>query len=397
MSITIYSLLMAILWFDLFILLGRFMRHKLDVFLNYNLYPLLFLVLLSVIRLFAPVETSFTIVLRSQKLFPVLRNTLTKEIGTVFGLPITFFAAIVSFASLLAIMLLARLIWKIRKDIRTVSRLRTLEDARIVQLMREVAAESGSRQRYRLAVSRVESTPLISGILRPTIVLPEKVLTLSDEELRFILRHEWQHCLNKDLLLRVCIDVLCCVMWWNPIVFLLRQDLEQTLELKCDVNLISRMTEVEKTDYLKLILKIVALFPEYYETQSLRTAIHFRGAAAKTQTQDEDNLEQRFHLILQHGARNRKLGVMLVLLLTTCFLLSFCFVIQPYYSAPTEDYFETPDDVVVQPTPENAFILEHSDGTRSLYIYGNYVRGLSAEELENKTHELLPVIKEKEE
>ncbi len=91
---------------------------------------------------------------------------------------------------------------------------------------------------------------VVTGFFNPLIFLPLSVLELGDGELGYILCHEWNHFLARDLWIKVLVDVLCCVFWWNLPIYCLRMDLEQILELNCDRAVTVGMTEQEKTKYL---------------------------------------------------------------------------------------------------------------------------------------------------
>lgn len=76
------------------------------------------------------------------------------------------------------------------------------------------------------------STPAITGIFKPIVILPE--LDLTSTNFKYIILHEIQHFKFHDIFLKICLELLCVLYWWNPIVFLLKQQILNLLELRID-------------------------------------------------------------------------------------------------------------------------------------------------------------------
>ena len=66
--------------------------------------------------------------------------------------------------------------------------------------------------------------------------------------------HEYTHFLNHDTAVKLLVTLYCIIFWWNPVVYLLQKDLEQTLELKCDRAIAQTLNAQERTAYLRAIL-----------------------------------------------------------------------------------------------------------------------------------------------
>lgn len=397
MTLTIYSVITAILWFDLFVLLGVLLQRKLCLFMNYNLFPILFLIVLSLIRLFAPVETPLTVVIRSWIIAPAIQNTLRTEVNLGGSISLHVFQLVVFASTSVSIMLLAKLVKVYRKEYSTVEGFEQADDARLFRLMDEIVQRTGQNRPYRICVVNQSISPSICGLLHPLIILPEDILSLTDQEIRYIFMHEWQHHLQKDLWAKLFIETICCLMWWNPVVYLLKKDIDQTFELKCDLITTSQLSENDKLNYLDTLLKVARMQLQGAQRKtesSVAFAIHFTGASAKYAT----NARQRFQTIIKYNQRNRKLGAVCMICMLLLFLLSFRFVVQPYYAPPMNDLVEQENPnidwtSVVTPTPENAYIIETEDGVYLLYINNKFFRILSTSEICNETHKNIPIIK----
>ena len=81
MSISLYSVLTTFLWFNVFILLLCFLRWKLKILLGYQLFPLVLLIGLSVVRLLVPVEPFFALEVESTRVLPFLQDRSRVEVG----------------------------------------------------------------------------------------------------------------------------------------------------------------------------------------------------------------------------------------------------------------------------------------------------------------------------
>ena len=85
-------------------------------------------------------------------------------------------------------------------------------------------AESGCRPRVRCAKTRV---PIVTGIWRPTILLPETLCRPDADEmaLRHSLAHEWGHIARCDLLTWQLISLCQIFLWIQPFYWVLRREL----------------------------------------------------------------------------------------------------------------------------------------------------------------------------
>ena len=103
------------------------------------------------------------------------------------------------------------------------------------------------------------TTPLLLGLLRPVIVLPDRAYT--PEMLDGILRHELTHYRRGDLAVKWFAAAVFCVHWFNPLVYLFRRELERACELSCDARLLRDMDTEEKQRYGELLLALAANRP----------------------------------------------------------------------------------------------------------------------------------------
>jgi len=169
-------------------------------------------------------------------------------------------------------------------------------------------------------------TPCCIGVFRKRIFLPDKVY--DREELRYILLHEYTHLAHNDILLKVLITVLCGIYWWNPLVYLLRKDLNQSMEIRCDLSITKHLGERERADYLDVILKT---FREDGNSSQ------FAGTAGLVENHSKRLLE-RFRIVADMGiVQKKQVNVFAGLVMLLILIVSYSFILQPEYETPISE------------------------------------------------------------
>lgn len=123
------------------------------------------------------------------------------------------------------------------------------------QLDRCLAA-CGMRRMVRLCRSAAVDTPLLAGVFRPVIVLPDTAL--SPEDLRHIFSHELTHCRRNDLAYKWLAVLACALHWFNPAVYLMLRSINRLCELSCDQCVIAGYDAAERRQYMQTILRMLS-------------------------------------------------------------------------------------------------------------------------------------------
>ena len=100
----------------------------------------------------------------------------------------------------------------------------------------QAAANLGIKDFPRIGTTPILSSPVALGLpWRPIILLPGSCLqTTSRDQLVQILTHEGAHVLRHDPVVRLLQRISLAIWWWNPLVYLLSQQLNQAREEVCD-------------------------------------------------------------------------------------------------------------------------------------------------------------------
>lgn len=150
-----------------------------------------------------------------------------------------------------------------------------------VPVENKVILESLERQKARLGISgKVPvycnpgiSSPMLAGVLKPCIVLPEAEPV--QDRTDYILLHELIHLKRHDLLYKWLVQLCICLHWFNPFVRRLEKETGAACELACDEAVLKMLDEKQRRSYGDTLLS--AMRPR--EEQKATAAMLSEGKA----------------------------------------------------------------------------------------------------------------------
>ena len=101
------------------------------------------------------------------------------------------------------------------------------------------------------------ASPFMTGIFRPTLILPEK--ELSKEQLHNILSHEMTHFKRHDILYKWFAEFVKCIHWFNPTAWYVARQIGAECEISCDMSVTKNMTDSEEMSYISTILSLLSI------------------------------------------------------------------------------------------------------------------------------------------
>ncbi len=134
-------------------------------------------------------------------------------------------------------------------------------DTRTIQLFEEVKSELGIKRNIRLRCNGYLMSPMIYGVIRPTVVLTEG--EYDDEILRTIMYHELMHYVYKDVHIRLLNNFIVTLHSYNAIAYEYEKYIKTWSEFQCDLHVCEhRESDVFNTnsyyndilDYLSVML-----------------------------------------------------------------------------------------------------------------------------------------------
>ncbi|MGI6060652.1 MAG: M56 family metallopeptidase [Blautia sp.] len=230
--------------------------------------------------------------------------------------------------------------------------------------VKDVLYNIEKRFKRKMSISLFESNsvqvPMAVGIIKKRIIIPKREYT--DNQIYNILLHEMTHFHNYDLHIKLLGKICCCVFWWNPLSYLIFKDMNQFLEIRCDLSAVRFMSNMEKADYLKTIVSVLQNVNKKNYTPNYSIATLDGGALEK-------DLLERFTIISKSGDIKRVKNFKIIMIMI-CFILlnvvSYNFIPVPVYDPPkTSNQANNTKEI----TPENGYILHGKEG-RYYFVEG---------------------------
>lgn len=117
-----------------------------------------------------------------------------------------------------------------------------------------------TKQNVTLLESHEITNPFTVGILHKYIVIPSMMIDALDaEEIAFILCHECYHVSQNDMGRKFLIILLQCFHWFNPLFYLLKNNLSIWMEIACDEAVTENFDGRQKKKYAALIIQSLEL------------------------------------------------------------------------------------------------------------------------------------------
>lgn len=294
---------------------------------NFGLGALVLLYLFSIMRSIFPLELPRVIELGIDEVYPEIYRFLTTDHLYGEHLNFSYLDALVCVWLAGIVILTTRYIINYHKTMRSITKYVSPCGQHEYTSLDTVKRNIGKSIEVSLCTIPNISVPFGIGVFRRTILLPQNSFT--DRELYYILLHEYMHFLNHDIPVKMMVSVFCCIFWWNPVAYLLKADLEQTLEMKCDASVARYLDTQGKAAYLRTIVGVIKQSSTKWPTPYTSTALF--------QTGQMPGIKERFDVVMNYGAGHDKaLSQIALFLIGACvFVLSYSVIPQPVFDAPT--------------------------------------------------------------
>lgn len=133
-----------------------------------------------------------------------------------------------------AVFLLFRLVIGIFTANLYTRRARTVVDPALTKLVAETSQDLNLTGKVRPLVSEHISVPVICGLWRSKVLLPESFEAWTEEQQGVVLLHELAHIKRRDCLTQLLAQIVCALYWFNPIVWYAARHLRELREQACD-------------------------------------------------------------------------------------------------------------------------------------------------------------------
>lgn len=367
MHVTTFSFLSAIVWSSALIVLTYLFRKVPRFSRCFGVFYMSLLYLFSVARMFFPIEVIPSVVVESKVVYPAIYRFLHTEVFSGTRLAISYNSILIIVWIAVSGVLLMKYAFQYHRSIRAITRYALPADERIQLIFARLQKADGKQIKISVWTCPNMDVPFGLGIFQKRIVLPEKEYT--DLELRYILLHELTHFLSRDTVVKCMTSLFCILFWMNPFVYLLKKDLEQTLEIKCDLTVIEHLGAAEKAPYLQAIV------------DSLRRICTPHGALPYNATTlfqcaEQVNIKERFSAVMNFSPRKSSRLRKIILALVTALVLMTSYVVlpQPSFEAP-----KSTEQDALDFDPSNSYIIKGADGTYQICVENEFSHSISEE------------------
>lgn len=341
-----------------------------------HLWLVSFLLVLCVLRMLIPIEIGHAYDINVWAIYPDLLALMSSNLYKT----ITVWDCLCFLWLSISFILLIREVYRLIGQLLLIKSTRHYQTIpRITRITHSAADAVGCKSLVRVYVTRDFSSPIMISFLRPIILIPPCVVNLDDRKLEYILRHEISHYVGGDLWCKLGMNFLVCLLWWNPSVYLLRQSVDQLLELKSDQRASHSLSDEEKVTYSFILLEQLQ--------KAINTDQNFVSAGL-IGIYEKKYLRQRIKFLID-PPRRKPSTWMTGLIVCICALLyigSYTFILQPAALPDTEN-----DASMVILTPENAWLVPTNDNQYEVWVDGNYYAVIPSEYISMPPFDQLPI------
>lgn len=217
-------------------------------------------------------------------------------------------------------------------------------------------------------------SPFTFGVFHPVIML--SALKLNDSQRAIIIQHEYQHIRNHDNLIKLGIQLLCCIYWWFPLIYLYARQVSLIIELHVDEQINSHKSKRARLDYMEILIHV--------QKQLLDESIPHKVQNSFASSQRSE-LTRRIQFLI-NGFSFSHTNVFLLLLTVLIPFALTSIIVEPYQI-----------DIRTQQTSTTIssgdFILHKRDGTYVLFQNGASVGTIS--DPNDKLLDKLKIVEEK--
>ena len=256
-----------------------------------------------------------------------------------------------------------------------------VSDIKILNLLSDCEERLNIRTRVELSRNPLISSPIMIGFFRPRIVLP--ACELDDKELSYFFVHEMIHYKQRDMFYKWLIQIVVCVHWFNPFVYLLEKEVNKSCELSCDEKVISILDDKARREYGDTLIS------------SLQSNNLYKSSLASvTLTEGAEQLKERLGAIMKFKKKSN--GIIAITAIFSVFVC-VCFFVTGAYAASsaTNDNLalkdnEKLDEVSIKTESDRSITeseaVETVDAEDAVIMNTATVKGVTWYLVENEAH-----------
>ncbi|MBN1905310.1 MAG: penicillin-binding protein 2 [Deltaproteobacteria bacterium] len=196
-------------------------------------------------------------------------------------------------------------IYKNFKFWKTIKHEKPINDMAVFDLFDECKSTLGIQKKVEIIVTDSVKSPAIFGYIKPQLLLPLHFLdTLNKDELNCVFLHELGHMKRHDIGVSWLVTFFQIIYWFNPLVWYAFHHLRADQEAACDAYVLSRLKQVQPTDYAQTIVSLLERFVQNRQLPSLAGII-----------ENKSQIDRRITMILDYKGITKKVTILYILML----------------------------------------------------------------------------------
>lgn len=245
------SLLAGMLVFVIIIAKDKFLTKYSHKF-NYSLAIIVIIRMLLVVSIKLNINISDFTNKNYTAYHRIIYNLAQYHLNNINVIDYTYIAMLIWLMGLIGTLLYyvyfqGKFYFKIRNNMTSV------KDRRIVEILNNEKINFNITKNIKVKTVKEISSPAIIGILNSTIIVPEQ--QFSNNELKWIFRHELVHFKRKDNIIKLLMILSSALHWFNPLIYIFREFFNEQCELSCDEAVISGFKTEDIKEYALLLVK----------------------------------------------------------------------------------------------------------------------------------------------
>lgn len=252
-------------------------------------------------------------------------------------------------------------VYRYNKFIKTVNRwCESLKSDLEMKILHQICYELSIKKNIKILRCPFVISPIMLGLRKPHILLPQ--IEYTEDELRFILKHECIHFKRKDLIFKYLLLFATAIHWFNPFIYLLVREISLQNEISCDQEVVKGFDNTIRKQYLESIISVIS-----------KNALQNKMPLSTNYDGGKKGMEERILAIMDSNKKKRNI-IMPVSLICILGLV----VILVYYFQPTFKVFSNGEkfslEFISQSTTDAGFKKESSiyvdDNIKNLMLEG---------------------------
>ncbi|MDE6908546.1 MAG: M56 family metallopeptidase, partial [Lachnospiraceae bacterium] len=292
MKFTFFSFVMAVIWSGvLFSIIALLQKNARTI--RYLSIKMIFAVyIVSIFRFLFPVEFPFTVIVGDRELYAPIYRALCLDTYSIGSWEFSLVHVVVVCWLIGSIIHIYRFYRRYRNFWRQAllsDRPDETQQQQLDRVWEQLSSQKQCQKRFLVRYTNLADVPMGFGVRRPIILLPKAEYT--DTEMYYILLHECSHFSKRDSLIKIAMEFLCDIFWWNVSAGVVRESMDEMLEIRCDTVVMEKAGYEQKRDYLDTLKNSLYRMKELQDSRKSLTATSLLTTDKKKQ------LSKRFALI----------------------------------------------------------------------------------------------------